>query len=199
MLTEHGLLDAKPLTLPLEQHLKVANHDGVPLPDPSVYHKIVGQLLYLTVLGPDISYATHHLSQFMQQPTTQHLQAATCVLRHLKGTIGQGIFYPSSNTLHLTAYCYSDWASCSVTRKSTSGYSMMLGSSLVSWMSKKQNVVARSSSEAEYGSLATSTCEVIWLHPCSRHSKFLFLPLSPFSVIDNQPAIQQQSNSPCMN
>lgn len=149
------------MSLPLEQHLKLGLTDGIPMPDPSLYLKIIGQLLYLTVSRPDISFAMHHLNQFMQQPTTQHFQAATRVLRYLKGTITQGLFYPSSKDLTLLAYCDSDWASCSISRKSISGHCMLLGSSLISWSSKKQTVVARPSAEAEYRALASSTCEII--------------------------------------
>lgn len=90
----------------------------------------------------------------MQCPTTAHLQAAKRVLRYLMSSPGQGILLASTSTAVLTVYCDSDWAGCPITRKSTSGYCVFLGDSPVSWKSKKQQVVARSTAEAEYRALA---------------------------------------------
>lgn len=114
----------------------------------------------------DLIYHLLHkpLSQFSHSPRTSHMQALTRVLRYIKFNPGQGLFFPTLNNLQLTAFCDSDWASCNESRKSVSGYAMFLGSSLISWQSKKQSVVSRSSTEAEYMALADSTCEITWLH-----------------------------------
>lgn len=138
----------------MEQNLKLSNTDGEPLANPSIYRRLIGRLIYLTITRPDITYSVHILSQFMQNPLQPHYLAALRLLRYLKGTPGKGILFPSTGSLHLTGYCDSDWATCPMTRRSTSGYCTMLGSCPISWKTKKQATVARSSCEAEYRSMA---------------------------------------------
>lgn len=99
----------------------------------------------------------------MQAPRTTHLKATHRLLKYFKLSPGQGLFLPSHNSLLLTTYCDSDWGSCKVTGRSVSGFCVLLGSALISWHCKKQSVVSRSSAEAEYRSLATASCEIVWL------------------------------------
>jgi hypothetical protein len=103
------------------------------------------------------------LAQFMQQPRLPHWDAAIRVVKYLKGNPGQGIFLRADCDLQLYAWCDSDWASCPLTRRSLSSWLVLLGNSPISWKTKKQHTVSRSSAEAEYRSLATTTCELKWL------------------------------------
>ncbi|XP_019150225.1 PREDICTED: uncharacterized protein LOC109147043 [Ipomoea nil] len=112
---------------------------------------------------PDITYAIHHLSQFVSALTDMHMVAAHRVLRYIKGSPGKGLFYPAATAPSLKAFSDSDWASCPETRKSVTGFCIFLGNSLVSWRSKKQPTVSVSSSEAKYRALATTACELQWL------------------------------------
>lgn len=96
----------------------------------------------------------------MQCPQEAHWDAALRVVRYLKGDSGQGIFLRSSCDLRLTAFCDSDWASCPMTRRSLTMYFVRLGVSPISWKTKKQHTVSRSSAEAEYRSMATTCCEL---------------------------------------
>ena len=103
------------------------------LPNPSLYRHLVGRLIYLGTTRPDLSYAIHCLSQFMHIPTTEHWDAALRVVRYLKGNPGQGILLRSDSDLRLSAWCDSDWASCSSSRRSLTAWFIQLGSSPVSW------------------------------------------------------------------
>jgi len=147
----------KPTKFPMEQNLKLIDEDDKILHYPSKYERLVGRLIYLTVTKPDIVYLIRTLSQFMNTPRKPHWEATLWVLRYTKGTLGQGLFLPYENNLTLNAYCDSNWGGCRATRRSISGYCVFLGSSLISWKSKKQTNVSRSSVEEEYKAM-TNTC-----------------------------------------
>lgn len=193
LLQDAGYLGCKPVLVPMEPNSKLSDSSGALLSDPSVYRKIVGKLLYLTHTRPDITYAVHKLSQFMSAPRQDHLTAAQQVLRYLKNDLAQGMFYPASSSVHLTAFCDADWASCPDSRRSTTGYCVFLGDSLISWRAKKQHTFSRSSSEAEYRSMADTTCELIWLAVLLRD---LHCPLTGPATLfcDNQYALHVASN-----
>ena len=188
ILRDSGMLGARPSSFPMEQHLNLLPSDGEPLTDPSIYRRLIGRLLYLTVTRPDIQYAVNTLSQFMQAPSSTHLDAANRVLRYLKGSVGKGLLLSASSSVSLSGYSDSDWARCPLTRRSTTGYFTMLGSSPISWKTKKQSTVSRSSTEAEYRAIAALTAELQWLHSLL---KDLGIPHPrPISVhCDNQAAI----------
>jgi Reverse transcriptase (RNA-dependent DNA polymerase)/gag-polypeptide of LTR copia-type/Integrase core domain/GAG-pre-integrase domain/Retrotransposon gag protein len=162
ILADSGMLGARPVSFPMEQNLRLTQ-EGELLVDPSQYRRLVGRLIYLTISWPDITYSVNILSQFMHEPKRCHFDAALRVLRYLKNSPGKGIMLPSHYDFTLRAYCDSDWASCPMTRWSTTGYFVMLGASPISWRTKKQHTVSRSSAEAEYRSMAVATCELIWL------------------------------------
>lgn len=163
LLKDTGLLAAKPSPTPMDPQVKLHKNSGSALSDPSVYRRLIGRLLYLTHSRPDISYAVSHLSQFLHSPTDQHLTATMRIVKFIKGTPGQGLFFPATSQPLLKGFSDSDWGACADTRRSLTGFCFFLGTSLISWKSKKQAVVSRSSSEAEYRALAQATCEAQWL------------------------------------
>ncbi|KAF5452256.1 hypothetical protein F2P56_027276, partial [Juglans regia] len=187
------MLGCKPLKLPLEQNSKLSKEDGTPISDPSIYRRLIGRLLYLTITRPDISFAVQLLSQFMDKPMSTHLAAVYKILRYIKTSPGQGILLSSSSQIQLRAYCDSDWASCPDSRRSTTGYCIFLGQSLVSWKSKKQNVVSRSSAESEYRSMATTCSELTWLRYLLQDLG-LHHPQPVFLFCDNQAALHIAAN-----
>nr|KYP51407.1 Retrovirus-related Pol polyprotein from transposon TNT 1-94 [Cajanus cajan] len=163
ILHECRLLGCKPSDFPMDQNHKLALADGPAYDDPTHYRRLVGRLLYLTITRPELSYAVHTLSQFLQHPLQEHYDAVLRVLRYIKGNPGQGLLIRSTCDLHLRAYCDSDWASCPITRRSITGYFITLGQSPISWKSKKQHTISRSSAEVEYHSMAAATSELLWI------------------------------------
>lgn len=163
LLKHSDSLDIKHVTTPMDPIIKLNDTNGDPLPHPTLYMTLVGKLIYLTITRPDLSFLAQALSQFSHNPRTSHLKALQRVLMYIKLCPGQGIFFPAQNNTELATYCDSDWASCNRTRRSVSGFAIFLGNSLNSWQYKKQSVVSRSSTEAEYRALVDSTCEISWL------------------------------------
>ena len=140
LLKEYKMTHSKPLKLPLDPNTKLTLNIGDPLPSISTYQQLIGKLIYLTLTRPYIAIAVHTLSQFMHQPTTIHMQAAKRILRYLNNNPFQGILLTSSSEECLIAYCDSDWTCCSISRRSTTGFCILLGNSPISWKSKKHVV-----------------------------------------------------------
>ncbi|XP_026416688.1 uncharacterized protein LOC113312149 [Papaver somniferum] len=163
LLRKHDMIGCKPCKTPVGSGPRVSAFDGTLLSDAASYRSLVGGLQYLTLTRPDISFPVNYVSQFMHRPTDIHLQLAKRILRYIKGSLGQGITLQDGDCSTLTAYCDSDWAGCPDTRKSTSGYCVFVGGNLVSWSSKKQHTISRSSTEAEYRGLANAAAEILWL------------------------------------
>jgi len=153
---------------------------------------LVGKLIYLIVTRPDIAYAVGTVSQFMHAPRTTHLDAVNRIIRYLKGSPGQGIWMKKNNTNNILAYSDADWAG-SFDRKSTTGYCTFVGGNLITWKSKKQNVIARSSAEAEYRAMASTASELVWLKQLLRDMKVSWEgPMQMYC--DNQAARHIASN-----
>ncbi|XP_019157958.1 PREDICTED: uncharacterized protein LOC109154654 [Ipomoea nil] len=162
LLQRSGMTDCKSLTTPASVTQAVTPSDQ-PFENPTQYRRIVGALQYLTITRPDLAYAVNRLCQFMHSPTDDHWVMVKRVLRYIKGTLNYGLRLSPSASTNIHAYCDSDWAGCPVDRKSTSGYAVFLGSNLISWLSRKQRTVARSSTEAEYKAVADVAAEVTWM------------------------------------
>ena len=149
MLSKYGMADCKPISMPLDQNLKLQADEGQVLEDVTMYRKIVGSLIYLTISRPDLSYVVGLESQFMQLPRKPHLDAVRRTLRYVSATLDYALFYEASMELQLYGYTDADWAGSGCDRRSTSGFMFSLGSAAITWSSKKQPTVALSSIEAE--------------------------------------------------
>ncbi|GJU52944.1 ribonuclease H-like domain-containing protein [Tanacetum coccineum] len=154
---------------------------------------LAGALQYLTFTRPDISYAVQQVCLFMHDPREPHLSALKRILRYVRGTLSYGLQLYSSMTSSLVAYSDADWAGCPTTRRSTSGYCVFLGNNLLSWSSKRQFTLSRSSAEAEYRGVANAVAETCWLRNLLRE---LHTPLATATLVycDNVSAIYLSSN-----
>ncbi|XP_019248615.1 PREDICTED: uncharacterized protein LOC109227880 [Nicotiana attenuata] len=132
LLKEYDCLHATSLSSPHDPTTKLKAKEGVPLSDPTFYRQLVGKLNFLTNSRMDIAYGVQHLSQYMQDPREPHLQAAYHMLKYLLKDPTLGLFMSSDNDFSVKAYCDSYWAACPNSRKSVSGYLVLLGNSPIS-------------------------------------------------------------------
>ncbi|KAM1804716.1 hypothetical protein ACFX12_030549 [Malus domestica] len=162
LLHKAHMFDSKPCTTPCHPNQKLLNHGSLPFHDPGLYRSIVGALQYLTFTHPDIAYSVNQVCQFMHSPLDSHFVAVKRILRYLKGSLDLGLCFKPGN-LDIRAYTDADWAGDPNDRRSTTGFIVFLGDNPISWSSKKQHTVSRSSTEAEYRAMATTTAEVVWI------------------------------------
>ena len=132
-----GMLDCKSMTTPMTTSLKLLNDDTSEAVDVTLYRQIIGSLMYLTNIRPNICFAVNTLSQYMVNPKHVHLIGAKHVMSYLKGTFDYGLRYTSSGEIKLRGYVDLDWGGSAKDRKSTSGCCFSLGSSMISWFSRK--------------------------------------------------------------
>jgi hypothetical protein len=159
-----GMTGCKPCSTPVDLQSKLAADSGPAVQDATQYRSLAGALQYLTFTRPDITYAVQHICLHMHDPRESHLTALKRIIRYLQGTADHGLLLPRSTSVsELVVYTDADWAGCPDTRRSTSGYAVFLGDNLVSWSSKRQKVVSRSSAEAEYRVVANGVAEACWL------------------------------------
>lgn len=173
-----NMQDAKWVCTPMSTSGSLQAPLDTPLCDVTDYRKIIGSLQYLSLTRPDISFSVSRLSQYLNAPTTIHMQAAKRILRYLKGTIDHGLHLTRDTSLSFTAFCDSDWAGDSTDYKSTAAYIIYFGSNPISWSCKKQRAVVKSSTEAEYRTIASTTMEVLWLQQLFKELHIL-LPTRP--------------------
>ncbi|XP_022889216.1 uncharacterized protein LOC111404675 [Olea europaea var. sylvestris] len=157
------LTDTKTVDTPLESNARYSSSEVIPLTDPTLYRNIVGCLVYLTITHPNVAYVVHIVSQFVLAPTTVHWEAVIRILRYLHGTCFQNLLFPSTSVLVLRAYSDADWASDPIDSKSTTDFCIFLGDFLIYWKSKKQIVVFRSFTDAEYQAMTSIITEIVWL------------------------------------
>ncbi|GJW50987.1 ribonuclease H-like domain-containing protein [Tanacetum coccineum] len=128
-----------------------------------VNRSLADVLQCLTFTRPDISYTVQRVCLYMHDPREPHFTALKRILRYIHGTVAFGLQLHASFTAQLTAYTDVDWAGCPVTRRSTSGYCVFLGDNILSWSTKRQVTLSRSSADAEYHGVANVVAKTTWL------------------------------------
>uniref|UniRef100_A0A0C9QD48 POLX_0 protein n=1 Tax=Fopius arisanus TaxID=64838 RepID=A0A0C9QD48_9HYME len=187
LLAHFGMKDCRPVSTPAVLGNKLIE----PVEEKSTdwpYREAIGALIYLvTASRPDIANTVSRLAQFTNNPSKEHWISVKRVFRYLAGTINLGIVYHKSSK-PIVAYTDADWANCLVNRKSYSGYCYILAGGVISWKSQKQRVVALSSTEAEYISLAEAVKE--GLHQRSLLHEMKLFEFSKIVIfVDNTGAV----------
>ena len=193
ILKKFNMEGCKPTAIPMNQKEKFCKEDGAEKVDEKLYRSLIGCLMYLSASRPHILHALSLLSRYMNCASRIHFQAAKRVLRYVKDTIDFGIRYHYVKNFRLHGYSDSDWAGCADDMRSTSGYLFSFGSRIFSWYSKKQEVIAQSTAEAEYVAATAAVNQALWirklmtdLHMEQQDSTQIF--------VDNQAAISISNN-----
>jgi hypothetical protein len=163
ILERASMLNCKPAVTRVDTKDKVPAVDGTPLMDKTLYRSINSALQYLTLTIPELAYAVQQACLHMHAPHDVHWSFIKRILRYDCGTTSHDILLRAPKSTALTAYTNADWAGCPDTGRPTSGFCVFLGDTLVSWSSKRQVVVSRSSAEAEYRGVANAPAECCWL------------------------------------
>nr|KYP42460.1 Copia protein [Cajanus cajan] len=176
--------------------VKMKYSKGISTPmDPTLYKSVVGALQYAIITRPEIAFSVNKVSQFMCSPMEEHWKVVKRILRYLKGTVDHGLVFSLAKhtpPFNLTAFTDVDWASNPNDQRSTSAACLYLGPNLVSWWSKKQLLISRSSTEAEYRALAQAVTKVLWIQSLLKELK---VPLNtPTILCDNQSTIALSHN-----
>lgn len=158
LLDDFPLLRSKPAYTYSHPSIKLCQDDTDPFDDIPSYRILIDRLIYLKTTRPNITYITQKLIEFLSKPSITHYNATCRVLRYLKSSPGKGLFFPWDSNLHLLGFSDSDWAGCKDTRHSISGSCFFIVHSLISWHTKKQKIVSRSSFEVGY----STSCNHLW-------------------------------------
>lgn len=193
LLSETGMLECKPTESPIVQNHRLSIHPEQVPTNKERYQRLVGRLIYLSHTRPDIAYAVSVVSQFMHSPSEDHMAAVMRILSYLKGAPGKGLAFKRYGHMEVKGFTDADWAGNLTDRRSTSGYFTFVAGNLVTWRSKKQNVIARSSAEAEYRGMVHGICELLWLKILL--SEIGYEPKEPMLLYcDNQAAREIENN-----
>ena len=162
ILVDSGMLAAKPYSTPITKDTKMSLDQNKSTHEEEVYRRAIGKLLYLTNTRPDINFAVVFKSiRSISKYTSSSSSQPGSEIR--KGVAYSRLVFPDESNMKLNAFSDSDWASCNFTRRSTTRFCIYMGAALISWKTKKQSTVSRSSSEAKYCALASSACELQWI------------------------------------
>ena len=148
---------------PMSLGNKLSLNDSDTFSHPSLYRSTLEALKYLTMTQPDLVFSVNKLSQFLHGSIVAHWWACKRIMRYVRGTISHGIMFTLTNLLNLEGFSNANWASNLDDRKSISSICIFLGGNLITWSSRKQQVVERSSTEAEYKALSSAVAELVWI------------------------------------
>ncbi|XP_019095528.1 PREDICTED: uncharacterized protein LOC109130439 [Camelina sativa] len=182
-----------PMPTPLPLQLDKVQDQQKEFSDSTYFRSLAGKLQYLTLTRPDIQFSVNYVCQKMHKPSVADFQNLKRILRYVKGTITMGITFWRNTNFDLKTYSDSDYANCKEGRRSVGGYCTYLGRNLISWSSRKQPTVSKSSIEAEYMSLSETASEIKWISSVLRELN-VPLPQTPELYCDNLSAVYLTAN-----
>ena len=188
-----GMENGSPINTPLPLQLNNVPDQDTPFCNPQFFRKLAGKLQYLTLTRPDIQFAVNYVCQKMHAPSRSDFTNLKRILRYVKGTVAMGVSLVRDTDCTLRSYSDNDWAGCPATRRSTGGFCTFLGQNLISWSSKKQPTVSKSSTEAEYRSLSETASEMAWISILLKELG-ISLPVTPGLFGDNLSSIYLTEN-----
>ena len=162
MIKKFGLLEAKSMSTPMGTNDQLGSDASGNMVDQKLYRSMIGSLLYVTTSRLDVMFSVCKCARYQASPRESQLKATKRILGYLKGTHDVGLSYPKGSSFELIGYLDSDYGGCKIDRMSTSGTCQLLGRSLVSWSSKKQNSITLSTAEAKHNSV------LVVVHNCFR-------------------------------
>lgn len=189
LLERFGMQDCKPVSTPMECHLKLLKGEEKDRTD-KPYRELVGCLTYVTLTSrPDLSAAVNYLSQFQSCPTEVHWTHLKRILRYIKGSLDMALEYRGDqHAVPIEAFSDADWANDVNDRRSVTGYAFKIFGCTVAWLTRKQPTVSLSSTEAEFVALCTAGCEGVWMKRL----------LSDLGVTITGPVVYHEDNQSCI-
>jgi len=199
VLSKFHMADCNSVPIPVIANLKLGEATDERLVDATLYKQVVGSLRYVCNSRPNISYGVGLVSRFINSPRTSYVAAVKHMLKYLKGTTKLGLFFPrktSQDEGNMEVWTDSDWCGERMDRRSTFGYFFKYMHAPISWCSKKQNVVALSSCEAEYIASVETACQCLWLSTLIKELKLECR--EPIQLlVDNKSTISLSKNLVC--
>jgi hypothetical protein len=192
LIKRSDMSNSKPIKTPMATNVHLDLDEGEKLVDLKLYRSMIGIFLYVTAFRPDILFSDCMCSRFQASAKECHMMTVNRILRYLRQTPNICLWYPKCAKFILIGYSDSDYVSCKIDRKSTSGTCQLLGRSLVSWSSKKQNSIALSTAEAEYVSTGICCVQLLWMKQTllDYGVKFNYIPL----LWDNESSMKIATN-----
>ena len=163
LVKKFGLESASSVRTPMSPNLKLTVDLLGKSVNPSLYRSMIGSLLYLTASRPDISYSVGVCARYQANPKESHMTTLKRIIKYVKITAKFGVWYNKDTSDVLARYSNIDWAGNANDRKNTSGSCFYVGNNLGSWMSKKQNSISLSTTEAEYIAVGSCCTQLLWM------------------------------------
>ena len=181
ILNDFAPKDLRPAKTPLPAGQILSSETHTPSVDSTTYSQLVGKLIFLTITRLDLAFAVNRIASYMAAPQQAHLESAMHILRYVLSTFDHGILYNNNPTFSIQGFTDADWATCPDTRRSIGAYLFLAAGGPVSWQSKRQLTISRSSTESEYKSLSDGVQEGVWLSRLLTELKLLSSTVVPVS------------------